>query len=82
MPGDHKEVTQAMTENDVCDRCDHVRRSHRSYNEGGCGSRVRVGKRVRICGCQEFQEPEAIPVVLVSDPAAATDEQWLVSGLA
>ena len=47
----------AMHEYDECDRCGHRRDNHGSFAAGGCGSRVRVAGRGRICGCAEFREP-------------------------
>ncbi len=46
----------AMQEYDECDRCGHRRDNHESFAAGGCGSRVRVAGRVRICGCAEYRE--------------------------
>lgn len=71
-----------MADNDVCSRCGHIRSSHHSYAEGGCGSRVRVAKRVKICGCAEFREPVGTPVPLGVADAPAPDSSEALAGLA
>lgn len=50
-----------MVNQEACERCGHVRSAHESFAAGGCGSRVRVAGRVKICGCSEFRGANESP---------------------